>query len=89
MEIISPKFNLERFDLIMNQAGSKRCKINFPEIIFTQCPISRRIARKIELIGRKVINAEAAVSFNKICLEEDILAKYTVINVYMEGNLYI
>ena len=28
-------------------------------------------------------NAEAAVSFNKMCLDEGILPKYTYINTYM------
>ena len=31
----------------------------------------------------KIINAEAAVSFNKICLQEGVLPKYTDIYIYI------
>jgi hypothetical protein len=51
---------------MMTQAGSKRCKMNIGEIIFTLPPISRRIARMIKSIWKKIINTEAAISFNNI-----------------------
>lgn len=56
--------------------------MNFGDIIYTLPPPTRRIARRIESIWKKLINAEAALSFNKICLEEDILPKYTNINTH-------
>jgi hypothetical protein len=60
--------------------------MNFGEIIYSLPPFTRRIARKIESIWKKLINAEAVVVFNKICLEEDILTKYT--DMYMEVTYY-
>jgi hypothetical protein len=34
----------------------------------------------MESLSKKIMNAEAAISFNKICLSEDILPSYT--NIY-------
>jgi hypothetical protein len=45
--------------------GSKRRIMNFGEIIYSLPPFTRRIARKIESIWKKLINAEAAVDLKK------------------------
>jgi hypothetical protein len=58
--------------------------MNCEKIIFILFPITRTIAQKIE--WGKIINAEAAVPFNKICLMEDILPKCAYINVYISGQ---
>jgi hypothetical protein len=51
-------------------------KVNFGQVIFKLPPTIRRI----ESLSKKIISAEAAISFNKICLSEDILPNYTDIN---------
>jgi hypothetical protein len=50
-------------------------------------PTIRRIVRKIESLLKKIINAEAAISFNKIRLLEDILPNYTNINICIDLEL--
>jgi hypothetical protein len=60
--------------------------MNFGEIIYSLPPFTRGIARKIESICKKIINAEAAVVFNKIYLEEDILLKYTIMKYITVPN---
>jgi hypothetical protein len=47
-------------------------KVNFGQVIFQLPTAIRRIDRRIESLSKKIINAEAAISFNKICLSEDI-----------------
>jgi hypothetical protein len=52
-------------------------KVNFGQVIFQLSPTIKRIVRKIESLSKKIINAGAAISFNKICLSDDILPNYT------------
>jgi hypothetical protein len=56
-------------------------KVNFGQVIFQLPSTIRRIVRRIESLSKKIINAEAVISFNKICLSEDILPNYT--NIYI------
>ena len=37
--------------------------------------------RKVENISRKIVQTEAAVYFNQICIQEDLLPTYT--NIYI------
>ena len=73
------------FGLLMTHVGSKRrTDMNLGEIIFILPPqiVDRSVVRRMESVWRKIINADAAVSFNKICLEEGVL-KYT--DIYTLG----
>ena len=55
------------FGLSMIHVGSKRCEnMNFSEVIFILPPQTRSVVRRMESVWRKIINAEAAVSFNNI-----------------------
>ena len=71
------------FGLMMIQVGSKRhTDMNFGEIISLLPPQTRGVVLRMESDWRKIINDEAAVSFNKIFLEEFILPNFTDINVH-------
>jgi hypothetical protein len=61
-------------------------KANFGKLIFELPPTIRRMVWRVESLSKKIINAEAAISFKKICLSEDILSNYTNINIYIEHN---
>jgi hypothetical protein len=41
-------------------------KVNFGQVIFQLPPTIRRGVRRIESLSKKIINAEAAISFNNI-----------------------
>jgi hypothetical protein len=45
-------------------------KGNFGQLIFELPPTILRIVRKIESLSKKIINAEAAISFTKISLSD-------------------
>ena len=47
--------------------------------------MTRSVVRKMESVWRKLINFEAAVSFNKICLEEGII--YLIYYIYLHIGL--
>ena len=53
------------------------------QLLWELPPAYRNIARKVEQISKKVVNAEAAVDFNHICLREDLLPSYTNIYIYI------
>jgi hypothetical protein len=59
-------------------------KVNFGQVIFQLPPTIRRIARRIQSLSKKIINAESAISFNKNCLWEDILPNNT--NIYISAD---
>jgi hypothetical protein len=42
-------------------------KANFGQLIFELPPTIRRIVRRVESVSKKIINAEATISFNNIC----------------------
>jgi PHD/YefM family antitoxin component YafN of YafNO toxin-antitoxin module len=67
---------------MMTHDGSKRRQQNFGDTLHTLPPNIRVIVRKMERSIIKVLNAEAAVSFNTICLKENIFPNYTKINVH-------
>ena len=57
--------------------------MNSGEIIFILPSQIRSVLRRMESVLRKIINAEAALSLDKICLEEGILLKYTSIYIHI------
>ena len=62
------------FGLRMIHVGSKRCEnMNFGEVIFILPPQIRSVVRRMESVWRKIINAEAAVSFNNIYIYQYLI----------------
>ena len=58
-------------------------KVNFGHILF-QLPLSiQSFIRKLGNLWKRIINAKAAISFNKVCLSEEILPNYCNINIYI------
>ena len=58
-------------------------KVNFGHVMFQLPPSIRSVLRKTENLWKKIINAEDAISFNKVCLSEDILPNYSNIYIYI------
>ena len=51
--------------------------MDFGSLIFNLHPEERSSVRKIEKISKKLISAQFAVIFNNVCLQENLLPKYT------------
>ena len=49
----------------------------------------KRTVRWIESTQKKIVNAKLAVVFNKECLKNNILPKFTYIYIYIYINIYI
>ena len=54
--------------------------MNFGELIYLQPENLKKLIRKIENLEKKLANARVAILFNKTCLNENILPKFT--NIY-------
>ena len=52
------------------------------QLLWDLSPTHRSIARRVEQLSKKVVNAEAAVNFNYTCLQEDLLPSYTNIRTH-------
>ena len=55
---------------------------SFGNIVFSLPPTERKLARKIENLEKKIINAKLAVSFNRKCIQENLLPKFTNIRLH-------
>ena len=60
--------------------------MNFGELIYHQPENIKKLIRKIENLENKLANARVAILFNKTCLNENILPKYT--NIYIHTKYY-
>ena len=47
----------------------------------------KKLIRKIENLEKKLANARVAILFNKTCLNENILPKFTNIYIYIYTHL--
>ena len=61
--------------------------MNFGELIYQQPEHIKKLIRKIENLEKKLANARVAILFNKTCLNENILPKFT--NIYICIYIYI
>ena len=59
--------------------------MSFGSILASHSNGDKRIIRSIESISRKIINNEAAVTFNEQCILNNLLPKYTNIKVHDEA----
>ena len=50
---------------------------SFGNAVFPLSPTDRKLVRKIENLKKKIVNAEHAVLFNRICIQENLLPKFT------------
>ena len=57
--------------------------MNFGELIYQQPENIEKLLRKIENLEKKLANARVAIFFNKTCLNENILPKFTNIYIYI------
>ena len=55
---------------------------SFGNIVFSLPPTEKKLARKIENLEKKIINAKFAVSFNRKCIQENLLPKFTNIRLH-------
>ena len=51
--------------------------MDFGSLIFNLQPEERSSIRTVEKISKKLITAEFAVIFNNVCIQENLLPKYT------------
>ena len=51
--------------------------MSFGEVLAGHETSTRALIRNIERTSRKITNAENAVAFNNICIENNLLPKYT------------
>ena len=58
---------------------------NFGSLLHQVSPNTRRLVRNIEQTNNKIINCEVAISFNLVCLKEDILPGYTNLKLHHEN----
>ena len=57
--------------------------MDFGNLLFNlQCE-ERTSVRKVESLNKKLITSQLAVIFNKICIKENLLPKYTDIYMYI------
>ena len=54
----------------------------FDKLIYPQPENIKKLIRKIENLEKKLANARSAILFNKTCLNENILSKFTNIYIY-------
>ena len=59
--------------------------MSFGELIWNLSPPHRATVRRLEQISKKIVNTEAAVNFNHVCLQEDLLPIYTNIRTHDEA----
>ena len=59
--------------------------MNFGSMLSKHTPDGKRTVRDIESVSRKIINAEAAVTFNNECIKNNLLPKYTDIRLSNEA----
>ena len=61
--------------------------MNFGELIYQQPENIKKMLRNIENLEKKLANARVAILFNKTCLNENTLPKFT--NIYIYICIYI
>ena len=52
-------------------------------------PENKSRVRYLERLDRKIVNCSYAVKFNKTCINENLLPKYTDIYIYIYLYMYI
>ena len=57
--------------------------MNIGTVLHELFPDGRRAVRNIENTSRKITNARASVAFNKICIDNNLLPKFTNIYIYI------
>ena len=58
--------------------------MSYGEILFNLAPNTKTLLRKKENIMKKIINCESAITFNEICIRENLLPIYTS-NINRDG----
>ena len=58
-------------------------KMSFGDLIFQLDLQQRKCIRNVEKISKKLISDQFAVIFNDICIQENLLPKYTNIYIYI------
>ena len=61
--------------------------LSFGSILASHSNEDKRLIRSIESLSRKIINNEAAITFNEQCILNNLLPKYT--NIYIYIYIYI
>ena len=61
--------------------------MSFGELIFDLQTSTKKLIRNIERTERKLQKAKSALVFNKTCINEDILPKYTNIYIYIYAEM--
>ena len=59
---------------------------NYGEVINTLTEENKRLIRYMENTSRKIINTKQAITFNEICVRENLLPIYTL-NIYIYIHL--
>ena len=52
-------------------------------------PNTRKITRRLEKLQLKIINKQRSIVFNKTCLNNNLLPKYTLFDIYLSIYIYI
>jgi len=63
--------------------------MNFTELIVNLSDYSRKTVNKIIKTQSKLSKCENAITFNGLCLKEDLLPKFTNIYIYIYIYIYL
>ena len=75
--------------MAQSRAESTRDTYNYGQNINQFPPNTIKVIREFERIQKKICIHKISVMFNEICINEEMLPKYTYINMYIYIYIYV
>ena len=69
-------------------AESTRDTYNYGQYLNQFPPNTIKVIQEFEQIQKKICRHKISIMFNEICINEEMLPKYTYIYIYMHINIY-